>query len=81
MNKGFESAQPRQEMCAPLYICTSASVLGYSLRTEVVYLILNVFVALKTGASCANYPSAWCLEDFLDHVLFFSCLLSVWPLM
>lgn len=57
MNKGLESAQPRQQMCVPLCICTLASALGYNLRTEA-YLVLNVFVALKTGASCANYASA-----------------------
>jgi len=56
MNKGLESAQPRQQMCVPL--CTLASALGHNLRTEVAYLVLNVFVALKTGAPCANYASA-----------------------
>lgn len=73
MNKGFESAQPRQQMCGPLCICTLLSLhWAANLSTEIAYLDLNVFVALKTGAQA---PAT--LKAFQIMCFSFPCLLSV----
>lgn len=79
MKKGFESAQSRQQICGLLCICTLLSLhWTTNLSTEIAYLDLNLFVALKTGVSCATMQAPDALKAFhIMYCFFFSCLLSV----
>lgn len=72
MNKDFRSAQPRQQVCVSLFMCILLSLhWTTNLSTEIAYLDLNVFVALKTGVSCATMQVPDALKAFRSCIGFF----------